>query len=46
VSMVAGALGVIFSGPVEPDWFQWACRAGIVPGVIQPGMTNVAACLR
>ncbi len=46
VSMVAGALGVIFSGTLEPDWFQWACRAGIVPGVIQPGATNVAACLR
>ena len=46
VSMVAGALGVIFSGPLEPDWFQWACRAGIVPGVIQPGAANVAACLR
>ncbi|MGQ9813818.1 MAG: photosynthetic reaction center subunit M [Candidatus Roseilinea sp.] len=46
VSMVAGALGVIFSGTLEPDWFQWACRAGIVPGVIQPGTTNVAACLQ
>ncbi len=46
VSMVTGALGVIFSGTLEPDWFQWACRAGIVPGVIQPGAANVAACLR
>jgi len=24
---------VLLSGPVEPDWFQWGCRAGIVPGL-------------
>ena len=30
---VAGAIGVLLSGPAEPDWFQWGCRAGIVPGL-------------
>lgn len=26
-----GGFGVIASGWLEPDWFLWACRAGIVP---------------
>ncbi len=45
LAMVAGALGVILTGKIEPDWFHWACRAGIVPGVIQAGAGNVPACL-
>lgn len=32
---VAGGIGVILSGPVEPNWFQWGCRADIVPGLQQ-----------
>jgi photosynthetic reaction center M subunit len=28
---VIGALGVIATGWLEPDWFLWACRAKIVP---------------
>ncbi len=30
---VAGAIGVLASGPVEPNWFLWGCRADIVPGL-------------
>ena len=45
LAMVAGALGIILSGKFEPDWFHWACRAGIVPGVLQAGAANVPACL-
>ncbi|MCS7057225.1 MAG: hypothetical protein NZM18_13750 [Thermoflexales bacterium] len=33
LTAVAGAIGVLLSGPVEPDWFQWACRADIVSGL-------------
>jgi photosynthetic reaction center M subunit len=45
VAMIAGALGVILTGVAEPNWFQWACRAGVVPGTIQAGASTVAACL-
>jgi photosynthetic reaction center M subunit len=29
--VITGAIGVLASGWLEPDWFRWACRAGIVP---------------
>lgn len=29
--VLTGAIGVLTSGWLEPDWFRWACRAGIVP---------------
>jgi photosynthetic reaction center M subunit len=29
--MISGALGVLASGWLEPDWFRWACQAGIAP---------------
>ncbi|NJM39436.1 MAG: hypothetical protein HC853_01025 [Anaerolineae bacterium] len=32
ITMVFGAIGVLASGTAEPNWFLWACRAGIVPG--------------
>lgn len=28
---LVGGIGVIASGWLEPNWFLWACRAGIVP---------------
>jgi photosynthetic reaction center M subunit len=30
---VAGAIGVLTSGPAEPNWFLWGCRAQIVTGL-------------
>jgi photosynthetic reaction center M subunit len=32
LTVVFGAIGVLMSGWFEPNWFLWACRAGIVPG--------------
>lgn len=32
LTAIAGALGVIATGLFEPNWFLWACRAGITPG--------------
>ncbi len=29
--MIFGALGVLASGWLEPDWYRWACKAGIAP---------------
>jgi photosynthetic reaction center M subunit len=29
--VLTGAIGVLASGWFEPNWFLWACRAGIVP---------------
>ncbi len=38
LAAVAGGIGVITSGPAEPNWYLWACRAGITPG-------GIAACV-
>jgi photosynthetic reaction center M subunit len=31
MTVLTGAIGVLASGWFEPDWFAWACRAGIAP---------------
>ncbi len=33
LTAIAGAIGVIASGWLEPNWYLWGCRAGITPGI-------------